>query len=84
MDSFAQPVFVSSPAWELQQQLDSAPERSRYPAAGSSLSAKQIRRSVPAQPVRRPLAFLQASLVQERTSFHAAWIFVAVVLGILD
>ena len=59
-DCFARSVFLSLPAWDFEEQLDSALERSRHPAAGSSLNARQIRRSILRQPVPRPLAFLQA------------------------
>src|SRR6266481_5359097 len=59
-DFLARSVFLFLPTWEFREQLDWALERSRHPAAGFSLSAKQIRRSIPRQPVPRPLAFLQA------------------------
>ncbi len=59
-DCFARSAFLSLLAWEFEEQLDWALERSRHPAAGSSLSAKQIRRSVLRQPVPPPLAFLRA------------------------
>ena len=62
-----------------QQQWDSAPERSRHPARASSLIAKQIDPSILPQRVPQPLAFLQASVLQERTSSRATWICVALV-----
>lgn len=59
-NSFVQLVFLFSRVWESQQQSDSASERSRRPARGFSLIAKQIGRSILPQRVPRPLAFLQA------------------------
>ena len=82
-NSFAQLVFLFSRACEFQQQWDSAPERSRHPARASWLIAKQIDRSVLPQRVPQPLAFLQASVLQERTSSRATWICVAPVSWIL-
>jgi len=81
-NSFAQLVFLFSRACEFQQQWDSASERSRHPARASSLIEKQIDPSVLPQRVPQPLAFLQASVLQERTSSRATWICVALVLPI--
>jgi hypothetical protein len=78
-DSFPQLVFLFSRACEFQQQWDSAPERFRHPARVSSLIAKQIGPSVLPQRVPQPLAFLQASVSQERTSSRATWIRVVLV-----
>ena len=75
--------FLFSRACEFQQQWESAPERSRHPARASSLIAKQIDRSVLPQRVPQPLAFLQASVLPERTSSRATWICVALVSWIL-
>ncbi len=81
-NSFAQLVFLFSQACAFPQHWDSAPERSRHPARASSLIEKQIDPSVLPQRVPQPLAFLQASVLQERTSSRANWICVALVLPI--
>ena len=78
--SFAQSVFLFSRACAFQQQWDSALARSRHPARASWLIAKQIDRSVLPQRVPQPLAFLQASVLQEPISSRATWICVALVL----
>jgi hypothetical protein len=57
-DSFARLAFLFSPAWEFQQQSDSAPERFRHPARAFSLIAKQIGRPFLPQRAHRLLAFL--------------------------
>ena len=80
--SFAQWVFLFSPTCEFRQG-DLAQERSRHPARASSLIAKQIAPSVLPQRVPQPLAFLQASVLEERTSSRAAWICVALASWIL-
>lgn len=82
-NSFARLVFLFSRAWEFQQQSNSAPERSRHPVRAFSLIAKQIGRSLLPQRVPQPLAFLQASVVQKRTSSRVTWVCVALVSGIL-
>ena len=79
---FAQLVFLFSRACAFPQHWDSAPERSRHPARASSLIEKQSDPSVLPQRVPQPLAFLQASVLQERTSSRATWICVALVLPI--
>ncbi|HEY3661351.1 MAG TPA: hypothetical protein VGK91_09020 [Candidatus Udaeobacter sp.] len=60
MNSFAQQVFLFSPACAFQQQWDRGPERSRHPARARSLIEKQIGHSILLQHVPQPLAFLQA------------------------
>jgi len=82
-NSFPQLVFLFSRICEFQQQWGSAPERSRHPARAFSLIATLIGRSIPPQRVPQPLAFLQASVSPERTSSHATWICVVLVLWIL-
>ena len=82
-NSFPQLVFSFSRACAFQQQWESAPERSRHPARASSLIAKQIGRSIRPQRAPQPLAFLQASISPERTSFRATWICVVLVSWIL-
>jgi len=57
MSSFARPVFVFSPAWQFQQQSDSALERFRLRALSSA--AKRIGRSILPQRAPQQLAFLQ-------------------------
>jgi hypothetical protein len=59
-NSFARLVFLSSPAWELQQQFDSALERFLHPARAFWLVPKQIGYLIPLQLAPRLLAFLQA------------------------
>jgi hypothetical protein len=82
-NSFPQLVFSFSRACAFQQQWESAPERSRHPARASSLIAKQIGRSIRPQRAPQRLAFLQASISPERTSFRATWICVVLVSWIL-
>jgi len=60
MSSFARPVFVSSPAWQFQQQSDSALERSRHRLHALLPAAKRIGRSILPQRARQPIAFVQA------------------------
>src|SRR6266480_2966890 len=60
MSSFARPVFVFSPAWQLQQQSDSALERFRHRLRALSSAAKRIGRSILPQRAPQRLAFLQA------------------------
>jgi hypothetical protein len=82
-NSFARLVFLFSQVCEFQQQWDSAPARSRHLDRASWLIAKQIDRSVLPQRAPQPLAFLQASVLPERTSSHATWICVLPVSWIL-
>jgi hypothetical protein len=60
MNSFARPVFVSSPAWQFQQQSDEALERSQHRLRALSSGAKRIGRSIRLQPAPQPLSFVQA------------------------
>src|SRR5262245_23640830 len=80
-NSFAQLVFLFSPAWEFRQRWDSASERSRHPH-GFSLIAKQIGRAIPPQREPRPRAFVQVLGLQEGTSSRVTWVCVALVSGI--
>jgi hypothetical protein len=82
-NSFVQPVFLFSLAWEFQQQWDSGSERSRHPAHAFSWIAKQIGPSILPRRVPQPFAFLQASALQARTFSRAPSICVALVLWIL-
>jgi len=59
MSSFARPVFVFSPAWQFQQQSDSALERFRHRLRALSSAAKRIGRSILPQRAPQQLAFLQ-------------------------
>src|SRR5438477_11656875 len=60
MSSFARPVFVFSPAWQFQQQSDSALERFRHQLRALSSASKRIGRSILPQRAPQRLAFLQA------------------------
>jgi hypothetical protein len=75
---FVQLVFLFSRVYEFQQQSDWASERSRHPARVFSLVAKEIVHLVLPQRVPQPLAFLQASVLQETFS-RGTWICVALV-----
>jgi hypothetical protein len=57
-NSFVPSGFLFLPVWEFQRKLDSAPERSEYPARAPCLIANQTVHSLLARPALQPLAFL--------------------------
>src|SRR5262249_44639333 len=82
-NSFPRSAFLFSRGGEFLQQWDSALERSQPPAPSVS-TAKQIVRSVRPQRVPRPVAFLQAGVLEGRTSSRATLVCVGLLLEFLE